>query len=562
MALPRIAPILVLWCTPIAAIASPRDELLRAVPDDYTFCVVVQNLRDEGKNGGNSFLQRLAESPLFKQLQQAPEAQKVQQVVTTLLTELGITPEQLRDDILGDAFVFAYRKGPPGQPEKEDGLILLHARDEKLLGRLVNRINELQTKSGELKGVESVDSKGHRYFKRVKAVETEPADYYALVDHKLVYSGSETLLTTTLAGLARQEKGEPAILRRMKALGADAAPVACLINPRAFDADLADSAKKGKGSDAAFVREFASYWKAVDGLGLSINFSPSFEVSLAVNARKKDLPKAANKFFTEASKRSPLWDRVPDDALFAMVGRVDVESLAAMLGAFLTDEDRAKVMEGIGDATRPFLESDDLGPLFRGLGPDVGFWVMPPDSSEKTWCPQAILAVKVADSPEGKQAEQAALKGLDFLSRLACMSQKGLRVHTERQGSVNVQYLTHTMAFPPGFRPGFASKDGYLLVAGSPRTIAGFRAPTGSAVDADEVPIIRISMSACAKYLRAHRRELVDFIAKAKGQEAAGLDQQLDAVLPILESLDRIELVQRTAADRATLILRLTESKK
>jgi hypothetical protein len=562
MALSRFILGAVVWCLPAAVFAAPRDDLLRVVPNDYTFCVLVQNLRDEGKGQGGSFLTRLAESPLVKQLQQTPEAKKVNQVIETLLNELGVTLEQLRDDILGDAAVFAYRKGPPGQPEKEDGLILLHARDEKLLARLVGRINELQTKGGELKTVEPLERNGVRYFKRVKAVETEPADYYALNGHRLVYSGNESLLVSTLEALGREEKSEPPLVQRMKLLGIDAAPVACLVNPRSFDSDLAEAAKAGKGSDRAFVREFGSYWRAVDGLGLAINFSPSFEISLAINARTGDMPKAAKKFFTEASKRSPLWDRVPDDALFAAVGRIDVESLVAMLGEFLTQDDRSKVLEAIGDATRPFLESEDLSPVVRGLGPDVGFWIMPPDPEDKTWCPQAILAVKIADSPEGKRAEEAALKGLDFLTRLACFSQKGLRVRTEKQGPVHVQYLTYTSVFPPEFRPGFASKDGYLLLAGSPKTIARFQAPTRTAESAAEVPIIRISVSAWRTYLRTHRKDIIDYMSKIKGGDPVELNRQLDAILPILDSLDRIELVQRSAADRATLTVRLTETKK
>lgn len=562
MRVPRLLIVLALACLSGAASASPRDDLLRVVPNDYTFCVVAQNLRDHGKPGSASFLQRLAESPLFKQLQQAPEAQKVQQVIQTIFKELDVTPEQLRDDILGDAFVFAFRKGPVGQPEKDDGLILLHARDAKLLARLVDRINELQTKAGEVKVVESVDGKSGRYFRRVKAGEKDAVDYYALQGNRLVYSGSEALLASTLAALANESKTEPPIADRMRKLAVADAPVVCLVNPRSFDGDVANSAKTGKGSEHAFLREFSNYWKTVDGLALSLNFSPSFEIGLSLNVRKNDLPPAAARFFTVASKRSPLWDCVPEDALFAAVGRIDPESLGIMLGAFLTEQDRSKVMDAIADATRPFLESDDLAPLLKGIGPDIGFWVSSPDPDDKTWVPQAILAVKIAETPEGKQAEQSAIKGLDFLARLACLSDKGLRVRSETQGSINVQFVTHTSAFPPGFRPAFASKAGYILVAGSPRTIAKFEVPKGGAHDADEVPIVRISAATWRKYLNEHRRPLVEFLSKAKGLDAASLDHQLDAILPILDTLDRVELVQRSGPDRATFILRLTETKK
>src|SRR5262245_14489326 len=169
---------------PATALAAPRDDLLRLVPADYTFCVVVQDLRGLAKSDGDpAFLKGVAESPMLKQFQGSPEAKKFQAVLETIFKDLQVTPQQVLNDILGDAIVFAYRKGPPEQKDKEDGLLLVHARDEKLLARLVDRINELQRKGGELKTVESVDAAGG-YFRRVKSVETEKPDFYALRGHR------------------------------------------------------------------------------------------------------------------------------------------------------------------------------------------------------------------------------------------------------------------------------------------------------------------------------------------------------------------------------------------
>src|SRR3954462_1444072 len=92
-----------------AASASPRDDLLRLVPDDYTFCVVVQDLREHAKSDGkSSFLKGIADSPIIKGLQTAPEGRKFQQAFEAILKELGLTPQHFRDDLLGDALVFAY----------------------------------------------------------------------------------------------------------------------------------------------------------------------------------------------------------------------------------------------------------------------------------------------------------------------------------------------------------------------------------------------------------------------------------------------------------------------
>jgi hypothetical protein len=546
-----------------AASAAPRDDLLRLVPDDYTFCVVVQNLREYGKSkGDSSFFKGIADSPIIKGLQTTPEARKFQQAFEAILKDLRVTPEQFRDDLLGDALVFAYRKGPEGQEGREDGLILLHARDEKLLQRVVDRVIEAQTKAGEIKSAEPVGEGGSRYFRRVKAVENEPADFYAVHGHRLAFSGSEKLLLGVLPRLTAEGGGEPPVARSMKRLGVNDSPVSVLINPRSFDGDVAAGARSGKGSEQAFLKQFAGYWKAVDGLAVFVNFRPAIEIGLAVNARKAELPKSAAQFFTEAGKRSPLWDRIPDDALFAFAGRFHLESMAATFGAFLTEPDRKKVLDTIADATRPFLETEDYGALARGIGPDIGFWVTAPESASKTWCPRAVLAVKVGDGPDGREAERAALQGLDFLARLASLQQKGLRVHTTKQGTVEVRYLSHPTAFPPGFEPAFASKGGYIVLTDSPDSLSRFDAPIGPPTDADEVPVLRISAASWRRYLKEHREQLLEYLAGVKGADPTDLGRQLDTLLPIFEGLDRLEVVQRAGPDRAAIVVRFREVKK
>jgi hypothetical protein len=563
MPLRRLFVAVAVLAAPTVAPAGPRDDLLRLVPDDYTFCVVVQNLRDQTRGEGEgSFLKGIAEHPLMKGLSAAPESRKLAQSIEDVMKGLMVTPEQLRDDLLGDALVFAYRKGPPGEEGKEDGLILVHARDPKLLARVVDRINELQTKSGELKRVDTVGDGPVQFRRRVKAVETEPDDFYAVRGHRIAFSQSEALLKAILPRLTVAGGDEPPIARRMKQLGVNESPVAALINPRSFDADVTGGARSAKGSERAFLTEFASYWKAVDALAVFVNFHPSVEMGLAIKARTADLPTSARTFFAEAGKRSPLWDRIPDDALFAAVGRVHIESMAAMFARFLADPDRKKVLGSIADATRPFLESEDFGPLTRGLGPDFGLWVTAPDPTAKTWCPRAILAAKVGDGADGQAAGQAALRGLDFLARLACLQHKELRVHTTRQESVEVRNLSHPTAFPPGFRPAFAAKGGYIVVADSPETIGRFDPPTSPATAAPEVTLLRISATGWRKYLAEHKGPLAEYLAKTKGGEPKEIASQIDALLPILEGLDKLEIVLRNGPDRTAVVVRFKEVRK
>ena len=145
---------------------------------------------------------------------------------------------------------------------------------------------------------------------------------------------------------------------------------------------------------------------------------------------------------------------------------------------------------------------------------------------------------------------------------MASLQHDDLRVRSELQGPVEVRYLTHPTVFPPGFRPAFASKGGYIVLADSPETIGRFQPPTGSATDADEVPILRISASAWRKYLARHRGPLVEYLAGAKGGDPKELGQHLDVLMPVLEGLDRLELVQRPGPNRVAFVLRLQEAKK
>ena len=87
--------------------------------------------------------------------------------------------------------------------------------------------------------------------------------------------------------------------------------------------------------------------------------------------------------------------------------------------------------------------------------------------------------------------------------------------------------LASAAVFPPGFRPCFASKGGYLLVAGSPGTIARFDPPTKPPTDAGEVPVLGISVAASAELPEAHREGLTEYLAKVNNADVAGLNPKL-----------------------------------
>src|SRR5438105_1847997 len=79
-----------------AQAATPRDELLRLVPDDVGFCLVVQNLRDHLTALENSpFMKSFRQSGVGASLRNAPETAIVGELLKQLETHFHLTWAEL-----------------------------------------------------------------------------------------------------------------------------------------------------------------------------------------------------------------------------------------------------------------------------------------------------------------------------------------------------------------------------------------------------------------------------------------------------------------------------------
>src|SRR5262245_18779518 len=82
-----------------ARAATPRDELLRLVPDDVGFCLVVEDLRGHADAFLRSpFFEQLRASPLGERIGPgSPEMQKLAEVEQFLEQHLQVSFRQLRN---------------------------------------------------------------------------------------------------------------------------------------------------------------------------------------------------------------------------------------------------------------------------------------------------------------------------------------------------------------------------------------------------------------------------------------------------------------------------------
>ena len=560
-----LALFLVLGHPTLGQCASPRDELLRLVPDDMTFCIVVQDLRIRAANDkAHSFITRLLQVPFAREKLDSPEIKKVFEMEKKVLKDLELTSTQVRDELLGDAIVFAYRQGPSKTKDNEQGMFLLWARDKMLLEKVVERINALQIKTGELKRIAAHTYKDQVFHERVKSKDNkESNEFYWVHDNYLVFSPRRQLIESVIDRQPEEPPGDkraPFWFNMMARLNIEKSFVSLLMNPRAFDAELMGHRLTAGNAEKAFLSEFLKYWQAFEGLGIYADVDEDLEVGLAIQVRKDALPTAAQRFFAEYSKPSPLWKVIPDDALFAVATRLDLPLLGDVFAGFLETGMLKEIHRSITDSMQPFLPATGkLDMLAKGLGPYWGMWIYAPSTADRSWIPQGILAVKVRDNADGANAELTVRNAIQFLLTTAQLfGKEKITVETIKDGSTEIRTLNYRGVFPEGFRPAFASKDGHLLFAGSPQSIKRFSAPgVNGAKETDETPLLRMSATGWRHYLANNKKDISIFLASINGVDASTIGGQIDLAIENLKAFDRIELIVRGRPEQGTIAFRL-----
>ncbi|HMC64780.1 MAG TPA: hypothetical protein VKI65_07560 [Gemmataceae bacterium] len=555
-------------CAPPLATAradSPSAELLRLVPDDVAFCLVIRDLRGNCAALLESpFVEKFRTSRLGMALRSAPELGKLAEVEKQVQNLLGIKWEELRDDVLGDAVVFAYRLGPPGRQEQEQGLLLVRARSEKTLARLVDRLNEVQKQSGDLKEVTERAHNGRKYYQRT---ERKESNFYFVRGAILCFATREDLLRRAI-DLDQQrtpaDKELPAVARALRRLNAEESFVALWINPRAFDSELLRKANTSKGAEADFLKAFGNYWKALDGIALHAVLGRDLELRLSIRVKPDVSPAAVRQLWAEAALPSDLWGSFGDDAMLAMAGRLDVPALVSFCSDFFSDDARAAIRAAVDKSVRAVVDKDLTTEVLPCLGPDWGFCVSAPPAADKDWCPHVLAALRVRPGKSESRVDQALLTAIHSLAVLIVLDHNSkhadrMSLKSTTHDKVEIKYLANDKAYPPGLQPAFALKGGYLVLASSPEAIRRFTPPTGrTPVSANgEVPILRISLRALRAYIKNRHDALAAYAANKNQISKEEAARRLEGLLMGLELFDRVELTRRVTTDQATLTLRI-----
>jgi hypothetical protein len=557
-AITRLPFILLLWLglVPFAAAqAAPfRYDLLALVPDDFTVCVVLHDLRGHAARWEQSaWLKTFRQSVTGKSFLDSPEMRQLERWQGEMKKHLDLDGATLRDDILGDTLIFSYSPGPKNKPDDERGLFLLHVRKPDRLFRLIDNVNEAQTKSGDLKKLTELRYKGHIYHHRQQGGKSQ---YYFVKESLAAVTTKEEVLHAFLDRRSAST-ADTRWAKRFQRAGADSAFIILCVNPRMLDAEIVQHKKKDD--------PFPGYWRALEGIFVTVAIKDDVELRLSLQANTQKLPEWAKSAFTQTTAPSSLWQRFPEQSIVTLASKTDFSGAGDALKLLMPDKDRKKLITDWQGTLGAVLRLDPFKDILPNIGPDWGICVLP--SKDAKQLPRALFALAVKPGSKDEPVDQTLLKAVELFAGIAVLDHNLkhpdsiIRMESVMQGKVKVRYLTNDQLFPPSFQPACALKDGFLLFATSPDAIASFRLHVKKADERKDTPLLRVSAPELARLLE-HRREHILSSLAAQNMSPEKAKKNLEDVIGLLGLFEHATLNQHGDAGQASWSIHLTPSLK
>jgi hypothetical protein len=546
--------------------AAPRDELLRVAPPNAALLLLVQNARDQVRDLlASPFGQWFPTTALGQRLLQSAELKQFRDSATMIARELGTTPQEVLDEILGDAVAFAFSPAPTDRPAEERAVILIRPRKTAILTQLVERLNQVQLKSGELKAVVRRDYTGATYFQRQQAGGT--SEFYCFRGEVFAFSSSEADIQ---AVIDRDNAEAPAnvLLERLRQLGVADSPVVLLIQPRPLDAEVKAKLAAATPEEKAFLERFAEVWASLECAAVDLTVNRQLEVGLTVRFQPGKVPAAASKWLLGDRVTRPAEVLIPRHALIGVSAYASAGELIDLVASLAPAEpNKPGVKEWIGQTLGPVIGKDKLPLVLTALGPNWAAWAEPPEPA--AFLPTLMAVVELHGSgPERAQAEQALAEAVEYGFRTARVAYNAN--HTDqievkeqkdpRTGAVIVS-LVNEKGFPPGFRPSFAVQHGYLVLASTPEAIHRFTVPPPPARPNDYATVARLSGTACRAYLQNHGAQVAKFLAQFGAGAEAELAAQIKTLADVLEWVESADVIVRGNTNQLRIALRVTPTK-
>jgi hypothetical protein len=577
---------------------SATKELLKLIPPDSGVVLTIDDLRGHVRNLMTSklaiqFLQLPAakawfDSEKYEQLEAARD--QIEGMLQAKLTEI-------RDQVLGDAVVFALRLptdgSKPVDPGQARGLLVLKAKDPALLKRVIELFNSIQKNNGELAAVVDRSRGETPYFiRQFPEGSNRHADTYTtFADGTFAISNSEELIQQLIdrkmgkTGSTADRPASPGIQEKFEAVGRrlpDRALARLVVDAR-FVKTLLENPTRTRSPAEALLKQYARAHESA-GAALVVR-EGQLELQIAEIFESGKFHERLDSWSQATQPRAEHLDRVPRTALLVGSVQIDFAWLYRLAREWTPEAERPRLANGETVLSGLLLGQDLSTRVLPALGPrvlaivegpfEVGSKVDDDRSARGQWPWPTVLVVELASQPERKPAAGSGapppVPVADALDN-ALNTLLALITFDPRLGQGRARIVTQNVAgasvksLEPRVPLAYAvDRPGHRLVLGSSPAAVKRYLEAGSDASAgdrfrqlqargfhDSRSFVCLDLRAVQDMLEKHRDRLTDTVANQQKRPRQDVAHDLNHVLALSQLLDAVYLTNRIDTDSST----------
>lgn len=336
------------------------DELLRMAPADAAIVATVENLRDRAPLVLESpIVKRLWELPAVRMWWESEGSAKILSARDQIERSLGYPWRTLRDEVLGDAVVAAFAFDPGAPNDTPRGLIMLRARDPKILESAVKNANDARRRDKSLVSIELRHVGSIEYHRRTFVNGTRPDDFLAILPGgTLIWSNNEAWLKRAIDrdhGDLPKGLGENPLFQAVRGDLPGDSLIQIFVDPRFLEKLLKAQHKIDRDGEKG-IRFLLALLEPIRYAAAAIAWrdGPVLDARQIVDRAKPS--KAADPATDAEIRLDDLAKRIPGEPLLVAAGRIDWVATGTAVLDLLDDDEREAI-----DLTHTFVKGMLLG---------------------------------------------------------------------------------------------------------------------------------------------------------------------------------------------------------
>jgi hypothetical protein len=517
------------------------DEIFRALPDDMSACLVIEDLGptyDKVVNSPN--FQDLIKQPIIRRWLDSNSYQSFTTLLAFVPLYSGVDNKTLLHDVFGSSLVLSLRPRSASAPAV--GILACRAPQTETLDKVVENLcrplADRQVQKHEHQGYSFTE---RREFGNRHDFVLRMGNLLFLSDQK---SAIEQVIETSQGD--RSLFNAPKFQAMRRQIGGDAS-ASLLVDPTPFQ-ELVDRAVEATGPSARPIAERVSqWWKHLAWGAISIHLTDKAEITLDFAIDSAKITTEQRNFLSRWTEPSFFFDKLPSDAVLAASTHIDFVSLMRMAEDLSkTEPSLAGLMEACTALSAGFDPQKEILPA---LGPNVGFMARVDELGSLQGVLEIPLGTVQRRGPMNLTLAQS-IEMLVFRPLLVFYAGDHnvrfgdqLHVETEEIEGFRLHMLSGSTILPDSYRPGFAVSEDRILFVSSPQSLKDWLATSnknwrdseiGRQVQASLGPDQRIKafidMKRVVDYLKSGEATQATDVERSKVEELASLLASVDLV--------------------------------